>query len=165
MVAPLCDDKGNVRYFIGAQVDVSGLVDEGRGVESFRSMLRKGDGSQPTTSPAYIPKPQQQHAKNKDALIRLEELTTMFSEVEVDTANKSMRTSDTVSETSKSTMSNRLGAKRIIDMEETSDFSLRLAQLDLAGNSPATSYQSLPGVYRHVGDFQQRGTLGGWMLT
>jgi hypothetical protein len=40
MCAPLNDDKGTVRYFIGAQVDVSGLVVDGRGIESFRAFLQ-----------------------------------------------------------------------------------------------------------------------------
>lgn len=39
MCAPLYDDKGAVRYFIGAQVDVTGLVGEGQGIESFRALL------------------------------------------------------------------------------------------------------------------------------
>jgi hypothetical protein len=38
MVAPLCDSRGNVRYFIGAQVDVSGLVKECTGLESLKRL-------------------------------------------------------------------------------------------------------------------------------
>ncbi|KAL8766340.1 MAG: hypothetical protein Q9209_006867 [Squamulea sp. 1 TL-2023] len=39
MTAPLYDNKGVVRYFLGAQVDISGLVEEGRGLDSFESYL------------------------------------------------------------------------------------------------------------------------------
>ncbi|KAL8799437.1 MAG: hypothetical protein Q9182_005881 [Xanthomendoza sp. 2 TL-2023] len=39
MTAPLYDNKGIVRYFIGAQVDISGLVEEGRGLDSFEKHL------------------------------------------------------------------------------------------------------------------------------
>ncbi|KAL8689407.1 MAG: hypothetical protein Q9218_004919, partial [Villophora microphyllina] len=39
MTAPLYDNKGTVRYFIGAQVDISGLVEEGRGLDSFEKLL------------------------------------------------------------------------------------------------------------------------------
>ncbi|KAL8686276.1 MAG: hypothetical protein Q9224_005497, partial [Gallowayella concinna] len=39
MTAPLYDNKGVVRYFIGAQVDISGLVEEGRGLDSFEKHL------------------------------------------------------------------------------------------------------------------------------
>ena len=39
MCAPLHDNRGAVRYYIGAQVDVSGLIDDGRGIESFERLL------------------------------------------------------------------------------------------------------------------------------
>lgn len=39
MCAPLYDNKGAVRYFIDAQVDVSGLIEAGRGLESFEKLL------------------------------------------------------------------------------------------------------------------------------
>lgn len=41
MVSPLFDDKGVVRYYIGAQVDVTGLVLDGLGLESFRGFLHQ----------------------------------------------------------------------------------------------------------------------------
>ncbi|KAF7715868.1 Uncharacterized protein PECH_007979 [Penicillium ucsense] len=41
--APLCDSKGNVRYFIGAQIDVSGLTMEGAQMESFQSLQGEND--------------------------------------------------------------------------------------------------------------------------
>ena len=39
MTAPLCDSRGNVRYYIGAQVDVSGLVKECTDLESLRRLV------------------------------------------------------------------------------------------------------------------------------
>ena len=39
LTAPLYDNRGSVRYFIGAQIDVSGLVEDGRGLDSFASLL------------------------------------------------------------------------------------------------------------------------------
>ena len=39
MTAPLYDNRGNVRYIIGAQVDVSGLIEDGRGLDSFERTL------------------------------------------------------------------------------------------------------------------------------
>ena len=41
MTAPLYDNKGVVRYFIGAQVDISGLVEEGRGLDSFEKYINE----------------------------------------------------------------------------------------------------------------------------
>ncbi|KAH8429643.1 uncharacterized protein LDX57_007315 [Aspergillus melleus] len=36
--APLCDGQGNVRYFIGAQIDVSGLAMEGARMDSLQTL-------------------------------------------------------------------------------------------------------------------------------
>ena len=52
LTAPLYDNRGSVRYFIGAQIDVSGLIDDGRGLDSFAQYLadcrskRNGDSDQ-----------------------------------------------------------------------------------------------------------------------
>lgn len=39
--APLCDSKGKVRYFIGAQIDVSGLAMEGGQMDSLLELHSK----------------------------------------------------------------------------------------------------------------------------
>ena len=39
LTAPLYDNRGAVRYFIGAQIDVSGLIEDGRGLDSFAHYL------------------------------------------------------------------------------------------------------------------------------
>ena len=39
LTAPLYDNRGSARYFIGAQVDVSGLIEDGRGLDSFERLL------------------------------------------------------------------------------------------------------------------------------
>jgi hypothetical protein len=41
MCAPLCDSRGTIRYFIGAQVDVSGLVKECADMESLKRLVVK----------------------------------------------------------------------------------------------------------------------------
>jgi PAS domain S-box-containing protein len=41
MIAPLYDNKGRVRYFIGCQIDITNLIDEGRGLDSFQRLLAK----------------------------------------------------------------------------------------------------------------------------
>lgn len=69
MCAPLYDNRGVVRYFIGAQVDVSGLIEEGRGVESFEKLLaeeRQRD------------RPHSQDHTTKESLKKLGELSQMF---------------------------------------------------------------------------------------
>ncbi|EXJ77366.1 hypothetical protein A1O3_09592 [Capronia epimyces CBS 606.96] len=39
LIAPLHDDKGNVKYYIGAQADVTGLVERGSGLDGFGRYL------------------------------------------------------------------------------------------------------------------------------
>ncbi len=39
MVAPLCDSRGKIRYFIGAQVDVSGMVKQCTDLESLQRLV------------------------------------------------------------------------------------------------------------------------------
>lgn len=46
MIAPLYDNKGTVRYFIGAQIDVNGLIQDGKGLDSFQSLLSEDKASQ-----------------------------------------------------------------------------------------------------------------------
>lgn len=42
MCAPLCDSKGKVRYFIGAQIDISGLIMEDARMESMKELNTSG---------------------------------------------------------------------------------------------------------------------------
>jgi hypothetical protein len=39
LIAPLYDNKGNVRYFLGAQVDVTHLIEGGKGIDTFEKLL------------------------------------------------------------------------------------------------------------------------------
>lgn len=41
--APLCDSKGKIRYFIGAQIDVSGLAMEGAQMDSLQELKERKD--------------------------------------------------------------------------------------------------------------------------
>ncbi|KAJ5627177.1 PAS-associated C-terminal [Penicillium herquei] len=52
--APLCDSQGKVRYFIGAQIDVSGLAMEGAQMESLQNLteqMAKKDTEEPWKHP------------------------------------------------------------------------------------------------------------------
>lgn len=41
--APLCDSTGKIRYFIGAQIDVSGLAMEGAQMDSLQELKERKD--------------------------------------------------------------------------------------------------------------------------
>jgi hypothetical protein len=68
MLAPLLDSRGQLRYYLGAQVDVSGLVKDGTDLEAFRRMLEEREG-----------KTQKQNHKDE-----LQELSRMFNNAELD---------------------------------------------------------------------------------
>ncbi|KAI1130832.1 hypothetical protein F5Y10DRAFT_275861 [Nemania abortiva] len=70
MVAPLYDSRGVVRYHIGAQVDVSGLVRDCSGLESLRRLVDRENAADTTTSafPVRIhSRPKGQHADGVNA--------------------------------------------------------------------------------------------------
>ena len=52
LIAPLHDNRGNIKYFIGAQIDISGLVEDGRGLDSFDALLSQGKRPQSINSSA-----------------------------------------------------------------------------------------------------------------
>jgi hypothetical protein len=79
MIAPLCDSRGVVRYHIGAQVDVSGLVKESAELESFQRLLDlQARGEKPT-------EPQKPDPEKND---ELRELSEMLNQNELATIHK-----------------------------------------------------------------------------
>ncbi|KAL3419364.1 hypothetical protein PVAG01_09586 [Phlyctema vagabunda] len=81
MVAPLCDSRGTIRYFIGAQVDVSGLVKECSDLESLERVVLAAD--------------QRAQGRNEDEIAEREgrkdefqELSEMFNLQELDTVRR-----------------------------------------------------------------------------
>jgi hypothetical protein len=58
MCAPLCDSKGKVRYFIGAQIDVSGLIMDDVRMDSMKEISTTGQ-SLPNGQPDADGEPQQ----------------------------------------------------------------------------------------------------------
>ena len=77
MTAPLMDSKGNIRYFIGAQVDVSGLARDCVSLDSLWSILEK------QANPSASVEETQGPPKNE-----FQELTEMFNGTELDTVKK-----------------------------------------------------------------------------
>jgi hypothetical protein len=72
MTAPLLDSRGTLRYFIGAQIDVSGLVKDGTDLEAFQNMRREQHEGGVTNEP-------------KD---EFQELCKMFNNTELDIVRK-----------------------------------------------------------------------------
>ncbi|KAH8652451.1 hypothetical protein BX600DRAFT_516485 [Xylariales sp. PMI_506] len=91
MCAPLYDSRGNVRYHIGAQVDVSGLVKNCAGLESLERLVEREN---PELLPAAFEpvkvhggetKEQQEQAQKNE----FQELAEMFSLQELKTVRES----------------------------------------------------------------------------
>ena len=72
MMAPLLDSRGNLRYFIGAQVDVSGLVKDATDLDAFQQYLNDPEGEEAEAQP-------------KD---EFQELSKMFNHAELETVRK-----------------------------------------------------------------------------
>lgn len=71
LIAPLHDNRGRTRYFLGCQIDVSSLIEGGKGVESFAQLL---DQDGPNASPVRDPK---QALHDLGQLLSLEEADAM----------------------------------------------------------------------------------------
>lgn len=157
MCAPLYDDKGVIRYFIGAQVDVTGLVKDGLGIESFRNFLQKEkDEQQEQQRRSETPRPPNgiPSSRTRDTLAKLQELSTMFSQDESDTVNRNSRDGDDSTDAGSirsgvpTSVKDRYQRKRIIGTDEIQDGNgLNFNHLNLNGNAAASN---LPGIYRHV---------------
>ena len=63
LTAPLYDNRGSVRYFIGAQIDVSGLIEDGRGLDSFAHYLAESRPNRKRDSEQSLDGISQKHLK------------------------------------------------------------------------------------------------------
>lgn len=81
MIAPLCDSRGKIRYFIGAQVDVSGLVKDCTDLESLQQLLVREQAEHTDTKEGYVDS--QQDAKDD-----FQDLSEMLNMAELETVRK-----------------------------------------------------------------------------
>ena len=163
MCSPLYDDKGVIRYFIGAQIDVTGLVREGLGIESFRALLqsdeaKRVDATHDTQHNNLQSKFSVHHPKNKskESLAKLQELSMMFSQEESDVANRNSRGGDESTDGGSdrsgvpTSVKNRGQSKRIIGNDEVVDNGLNFSHLNISNPNPMNT--NLPGVYKNVSE-------------
>lgn len=76
MVAPLCDSRGKIRYFIGAQVDISGLVKDCSDLESLHRLVSRSEDMSNGMNG--------QREQQKDEKDELQELSEMLNQQEVE---------------------------------------------------------------------------------
>jgi len=132
MIAPLYDNKGTVRYFLGCQIDVSPLIENGRGLESFQQLLSRDRadsrfGGRQERRPAEI----------------LGELGAMFGDEELDSVKQvTMRYSE---DPGRRTPPMRRTGRRVLGMDDEGPSSKALWPHQSLGPSGR-----LPGVYQNV---------------
>ncbi|KAK0351867.1 hypothetical protein LTR94_023187, partial [Friedmanniomyces endolithicus] len=77
MTAPLMDSRGNIRYFIGAQVDCSGLVKDCSDLDGLLRLVERDEDPQAAEH--------EERANRKD---EFQELSQMFNGAELETVRK-----------------------------------------------------------------------------
>ena len=136
MIAPLYDNRGNVRYYIGCQIDVSNLIVGGRGLESLEQLLARDK-----VEARYG----EQHTKS--SLAAIGELSQLLTTEEIDTVKKRDRSyslgSDSTTPFRSGTGDGTKPQRRILGMDTTQERSLWAhPQFGSSGR--------LPGVYQNV---------------
>lgn len=136
MIAPLYDNKGHVRYFLGCQIDVSSLVEGGRGIESFAQLVAKDRsesrlGGRPEKDPKHM----------------LGELSQMFNKEESDIVQNRARRYSEESNRSIPEPRSSVRGRRILGMEDTQ------TERSLWPHASLGPSGRLPGVYQNVSIF------------
>ncbi|TVY13169.1 Phototropin-2 [Lachnellula arida] len=152
MIAPLHDDKGRVKYYIGAQVDVSGLVEGGKGLESFEQYLSEEQrrGRCTTTSPSVSTDNKSNTAK-QNALSKLGELSDLFDleETGVVAERSYSRSISSRTEATKSTSVPSKQRRILIEPSDDESEDANMTKKERAAWSLSQNGRSgkLPGVY------------------
>lgn len=139
--APLCDSQGKIRYFIGAQIDVSGLTMQGAQMESLQDLQAEADAS--GNDHASIPSSKAPPPKKTE----FQELGELFSPRELQTVHDHGGKLFHPSVDHLNSGNGRLWLQSPGDEGE-----IRFNSGNSHGSSPGGS---LTGVYKNVSDFPQ----------
>ncbi|KAI9706529.1 MAG: hypothetical protein M1836_003535 [Candelina mexicana] len=133
LIAPLYDNKGAVRYFIGAQIEVTGLVEDGRGLVTLERLLEKDR--------------QIGIASSEDSVSRatksLQDLSLMFSHDEADIVKQHSRGENSGTNTPARGGRMYRPLRRVLGDENLNDGTHQWMSTSLAGSG------RLPGVYQN----------------
>jgi hypothetical protein len=143
MMAPLMDHHGETRYFIGAQIDISHLIEGGKSLESFKQLLDQDqEAVQQTLRKLESPNP----IHHKPSLRLLRELSDLLNDEEIEVvSHRERRHSLTDSSTSTAhdpTRTSSAAQRRYVGMGEPTDDTIPPAIFGASGK--------LPGVYQNV---------------
>ncbi|MCJ1475944.1 hypothetical protein MMC13_004608 [Lambiella insularis] len=151
MVAPLFDNRGRVRYFIGAQVDVTGLVEDGKGIDSFERLLAEDRAkSEKAEGPTQESNGSDEPEKPLQALGQLGKMLSWEESMEVQSHTR-RNSRDSFSPASSANMygkkevNTRSGGRRVLGDENVPEMVEKAAWgLSVSGLSG-----KLPGVYQY----------------
>lgn len=149
LTAPLYDNRGSVRYFIGAQIDVSGLVEDGRGLDSFAQYLAESRPNRNRDSDQFSDTLSQRHLKTLrefGQMLSLDESSVFqhhsrASSVQDNASTISYRASQTRQEQGPRRM------RRVLGNEDDDDEGKDRNVWALSSAGPSGK---LPGVYQNV---------------
>ena len=152
MLAPLHDGKRNVKYFLGAQVDASRLVQGGRGVHGFERFLLKTEMNGGEDRGRSQGRNKQNSAKDlkQNALAKLRDLSMAFdleesAIVQANSRSNSMDRDGSVRSTSRG----RGGRRRLQEDESENGSDNNDESSDPAWKlSSRTPSGKLPGIYK-----------------
>ncbi|EME89475.1 K+-channel ERG [Pseudocercospora fijiensis CIRAD86] len=144
MLAPLYDNKGEVRYFLGAQIDVSSLIDRGRGLESFAQLLAQD--RQGNRAAGYGVSSE----SGRDPKVVLGDLGQLLSEEEAAIiTNRTSNRSTLVPSSMSSMHSSTLKSSRARPKSSRVVLGMDTAPRDLWPSANLGSNGRLPGVYQN----------------
>jgi hypothetical protein len=139
MMAPLMDHRGTVRYFIGCQIDISHLLEGGKGLESFKYLLDRDKEA--------VQKPLPDPLDNRPPLKVLRELGSLLNDEEIEVVHSHNRRGSIDSgRSSTPTRANNppATARRYVGMDEP------IGEPNFWPPSAFGPSGRLPGVYQNV---------------
>lgn len=143
MVAPLFDSRGTLRYFIGAQVDVSGLLKDGTdtGLDAFANLIDKCENPNMADD--------DDNENQKDEFQSLSEMFNISELETVRTRGGSMHRDQVDDSDRESIASHR---PRLLLKDPSSDILDQAARQSDIGNGETSARLNgrLEGVYQHV---------------
>ncbi|KAI2643287.1 hypothetical protein GGS21DRAFT_7547 [Xylaria nigripes] len=126
MVAPLYDNRGNIRYYLGAQVDVSGLLKECAGLPALEELMAQKQQQSEASSDAMRKDTKELHA-SKDALGELAERFSLNELKIVQASGETMQDTNSEERNSagcSSSTDNPNGSRSLVKVEAPMDNSI-----------------------------------------
>ena len=147
-LAPLCDSRGKTRYFIGAQVDVSGLVKDCTDLESLERLVRRARRKQQAISEDGYDDDNDtiNEVSRNQRKDEFQELSEMLNVSELETVRMhGGRMHSELADADDRTSARASNRPRLLIKEPS-------GEMDEAQVAPLLSTRGrLPGVYQHVG--------------